>query len=119
MNFRITLIHLQKISICLFLLTCFIYELQAEESESGTYTDLAKTLQNPLKVRTLDLRYQKLTTLPKEIGQLQNLQRLDLSFNSLTTLPKEIGQLRNLQELDLSFNSLTTLPKEVGQLENL
>ncbi|MGQ2824169.1 leucine-rich repeat domain-containing protein, partial [Leptospira interrogans] len=103
MNFRITLIHLQKISICLFLLTCFIYELQAEESESGTYTDLAKTLQNPLKVRTLDLRYQKLTILPKEIGQLQNLQRLDLSFNSLTILPKEIGQLRNLQELDLSF----------------
>ncbi|WP_001011290.1 leucine-rich repeat domain-containing protein, partial [Leptospira interrogans] len=109
MNFRITLNYLQKISICLFLLTCFIYELQAEESESGTYTDLAKALQNPLKVRTLDLSANRFKTLPKEIGKLKNLQELNLNKNQLTILPKEIGQLKNLRKLNLSANQIKTI----------
>ncbi|EMY12742.1 leucine rich repeat protein [Leptospira weilii str. Ecochallenge] len=119
MKFRLTMIHLQKITICLFILACFFAELQAEEVEQGTYTDLTNALQNPSKVRVLNLSFQKLSTLPKEIGELQNLQTLDLFDNKLTVLPKEILQLQNLQRLDLSHNQLTILPKEIGQLQNL
>uniref|UniRef100_UPI000AB4732A leucine-rich repeat domain-containing protein n=1 Tax=Leptospira weilii TaxID=28184 RepID=UPI000AB4732A len=104
MNFRLTMIHLQKITICLLVLVCFFSQLQAEEVEQGTYTDLTKALQNPLKVRVLNLSFQKLSTLPKEIGELQNLQTLDLFDNKLTVLPKEILQLQNLQTLDLFDN---------------
>ncbi|WP_195743080.1 leucine-rich repeat domain-containing protein, partial [Leptospira interrogans] len=114
MNFRITLNYLQKITIGLLFLINLSCKIQAEEVEPEAYQDLTKALQNPLDVRVLILSEQKLTTLPKEIKQLQNLKLLDLGHNQLTALPKEIGQLRNLQELDLSFNSLTTLPKEVG-----
>ncbi|EMM90793.1 hypothetical protein LEP1GSC145_0946, partial [Leptospira interrogans serovar Djasiman str. LT1649] len=51
MKFRLTLNYLQNITIGLLFLIHLSCEIQAEESESGTYTDLAKALQNPLKVR--------------------------------------------------------------------
>ena len=59
---------------------------------------------------TLDLRSQRITELPPEIGQLTQLQSLYLSSNHLTVLPPEIGQLTQLQSLDLAHNQLTALP---------
>jgi len=60
-------------------------------------------------------------TIPKEIGQLQNLTQLWLDGNQLSgTIPKEIGQLQNLIYLVLADNQLSgTIPKEIGQLQNL
>ncbi|MBF3355343.1 leucine-rich repeat domain-containing protein, partial [Leptospira borgpetersenii serovar Hardjo-bovis] len=117
MNFRITLIYLEKITIGLLFLIHLSCKIQACE-EPGTYRDLTKALQNPLEVRVLDLSRQKLKTLPIEIGQLKNLQRLYLHYNQLTVLPQEIEQLKNLQLLYLRSNRLTTLPKEIEQLKN-
>jgi Leucine-rich repeat (LRR) protein len=69
----------------------------------------------------------KITVLPLEIGQLENLQALALWAlrsvvawkNQLTTLLLELGQLQNFQWLDLGCNQLTTLPPEIALLENL
>ncbi|MBN2443483.1 MAG: leucine-rich repeat domain-containing protein, partial [Spirochaetales bacterium] len=69
--------------------------------------------------QTLNLRYNQLTEIPVEIGQLQNLQVLDLGDNQLTEIPAEIGQLQNLQVLSLRDNQLTEIPIEIGQLQNL
>ncbi|EMK06956.1 hypothetical protein LEP1GSC166_0606, partial [Leptospira kirschneri] len=66
MNFRITLIHLQKITIGLLFLIYLSYEIQTEEVKPKTYMDLTKAIQNPLDVRVLDLSQQKLKTLPNE-----------------------------------------------------
>ncbi|EMJ48521.1 leucine-rich repeat domain-containing protein, partial [Leptospira santarosai] len=52
------------------------------------------------------------TTLPKEIGKLQNLEELELAFNQLTTLPKEIGKLQKLKKLDLGGNPFLKRQKE-------
>jgi Leucine-rich repeat (LRR) protein len=91
---------------------------------------------------TLSLRYQSLTSLPPEIGQLTNLQSLDISMNSISELPQEIenlskltsinftdnelkrvppelGLLKKLETLHLYKNKLTTLPNEIGQLTQL
>ncbi len=119
MNFRITLTYLQRIIISLLFLINLSCKIQAEEVEPEAYQDFTKALQNPLDVRVLELSEQKLKTIPKEIGQLQNLQELNLWNNQLTTLPKEIEQMQNLRSLGLSNNQLTVLPKEIGQLQNL
>jgi Leucine-rich repeat (LRR) protein len=42
------------------------------------------------------------------ISNLQNLKVLDLSFNGLTSLPKEMAALKNLKELNLCYNSIPT-----------
>ncbi|MEA5466055.1 leucine-rich repeat domain-containing protein, partial [Leptothoe sp. PORK10 BA2] len=71
------------------------------------------------KATELDLSELKLTTVPKELGQLTSLVKLDLSQNQLISVPKELGQLNNLTSLSLYQNQLTSVPKELGQLNNL
>ncbi|KAA1264534.1 leucine-rich repeat domain-containing protein (plasmid) [Leptospira interrogans] len=111
MNFRITLIHLQKITIGFLFLINLSCEIQTCE-EPGIYRDLTKAFQNPLDVLVLNLSEQKLKALPKKIGQLKNLQELNLDANQLTTIPKEIGQLQNLQTLYLRNNQFSIEEKE-------
>lgn len=100
----------------IILLYCF-GNLKAQEEEKGNYKDLAEALQNPKEVRILDLNENQLTTLPKEIGKLQNLQELGLSGNQLITLPKEIGQLKNLRWLSLKNN--TALIPQKNKIQKL
>ncbi|MEP0930205.1 leucine-rich repeat domain-containing protein [Leptolyngbya sp. PL-A2] len=77
----------------------------------------------------------EITSLPAEIGQLQNLKTLQASGNwrykyrdsyptatpgnQLSALLPEIGQLTSLQRLDISSNQLSALPPEIGQLTSL
>ncbi|EKO25871.1 hypothetical protein [Leptospira interrogans] len=91
MNFRITLIHLQKITIGLLFLMNLSCEIQTEKVEPKTYMDLTEAIQNPLDVRVLNLDGEKLTTLPKEIGQLKKLRWLFLDANLI--LPKELKRI--------------------------
>ncbi|XP_051174407.1 leucine-rich repeat-containing protein 40-like isoform X3 [Leptopilina boulardi] len=61
-------------------------------------------------VREIYLKWNKLKTLPKWIGELKNLQNLYLSVFS---------QLRNLEYLSICRNRLETLPEWLGSLEKL
>jgi hypothetical protein len=70
-------------------------------------------------IRELNLTGNKLTQLPKEIGNMVNLEKLLLNKNQLTELPKEIGKLKKLKSLSLFDNKVTQLPKEIGDLTNL
>ncbi len=67
----------------------------------------------------LDLRKCRLSSLPKEIWDLEHLTDLDLSINQLEELPPEIGQLTNLVYLKLGNNRLTSLPPELWTLTKL
>ena len=63
------------------------------------------------RLTSLNLDANQLTTLPPEIGQLQNLERLDLGRNQLTALPPAVGSTcTNLRRLHLYDNQLTALP---------
>jgi len=72
-----------------------------------------------LHLISLNLRRNKLTSLPVEIAQLKRLKILNLSNNQLKSLPKEIALLADLTYLDLSSNWLDELPTEIGNLSNL
>lgn len=106
----------------ILILLCFwiVWEDEKNDKEKakGSFTNLAKALQNPMDARALYLNGNELKTLPKEIGELQNLRYLNLSDNQLMTLPKEIGNLQNLQELHLSGNQLM-IPKEIWNSKKL
>jgi len=51
--------------------------------------------------------------LPRDRDGLVNLTLLNLSFNQLTEVPKEIFKLVNLTELYINDNKLTKVPKEL------
>ncbi len=70
-------------------------------------------------LQSLNLSYNYINEIPKEIGNLTNLQLLHLSNNQINEIPKEIGNLTNLQSLDLSRNQITEIPKKIGKLTNL
>ena len=58
-------------------------------------------------------------SLPSVLGNLVNLVNLKLSRNSLSSIPEEIGKLTNLFMIDLGHNNLTKLPKSFSNLTNL
>eukprot|EP00741_Cyanophora_paradoxa_P005474 tig00000889_g5306.t2 len=72
-----------------------------------------------VKLKSLWLDRNELTTLPAEIGSLSNLQQLVVSNNRLKLLPPEVERLENLQQLDLHKNELSALPPEICSLPKL
>ncbi|MCS6981531.1 MAG: leucine-rich repeat domain-containing protein [Flavobacteriales bacterium] len=83
------------------------------------YTSLREALRSPLAVRRLSLTRQKLTRIPPEVFELENLEELDLSRNKIREIPPAIGQLKKLRILRLQKNQIETLPEEMGQLRKL
>lgn len=61
----------------------------------------------------------KLTRLPKEIGELRQLRHLDASYNQISELPPEIGMCTYLKQLLLFNNNIQELPFELGSLHLL
>ncbi|KAG6060476.1 Glucose-repressible alcohol dehydrogenase transcriptional effector [Claviceps sp. LM77 group G4] len=61
----------------------------------------------------------KLTKLPKEIGELRQLRHLDASHNQISELPAELGMCTYLKHLLLFNNDIRDLPSEMGSLHLL
>ncbi|KYK57126.1 Glucose-repressible alcohol dehydrogenase transcriptional effector [Drechmeria coniospora] len=61
----------------------------------------------------------KLTRLPKEIGELRQLRHLDASYNQISELPPELGMCTYLRQLLLFNNNISELPFELGSLHLL
>ncbi|KAJ6781889.1 hypothetical protein PWT90_08558 [Aphanocladium album] len=61
----------------------------------------------------------KLSRLPKQIGDLRQLKHLDVSYNQLTEIPPELGMCTFLKQLLLFNNNIQELPFELGSLHAL
>jgi Leucine-rich repeat (LRR) protein len=89
------------------------------------YNDFIKWINdgcNPIvakNIKNLNISHNKISEIPKEIGQLINLRHFNCSGNKISEIPKEIGQLINLQYFGCYNNKISEIPKEIGQLINL
>ena len=67
-------------------------------------------------VRTLDLRRNRLTALPPELGALLALQTLNVDRNAIEALPDALGRLSCLRTLTATHNQLRELPRSWRRL---
>jgi Leucine-rich repeat (LRR) protein len=63
--------------------------------------------------------FNKITSLPPQIGKLKRLRRLLLNSNKLKHIPDDLGQLDMLEELVLSENSIEDIPVSMSLMSNL
>lgn len=99
--------------------------LEKADLNTNPLKSMPAEIKNLTKLKRLDAHNAGLEKLPPEIGQLKALENLHLGFefarypNRLTTLPKEIGNLSNLKKLNLTSNQLASLPDTIGKLSKL
>ncbi|XP_007480461.1 leucine-rich repeat-containing protein 40 isoform X3 [Monodelphis domestica] len=91
---------------CMLLKELHIGENQIEEITAGHLKHLKS-------VHVLDLRDNKLKSIPDEITLLQALERLDLTNNDVRSLPHILGTLPHLKFLALEGNPLRTIRREL------
>jgi Leucine-rich repeat (LRR) protein len=72
---------------------------------------------NLANLTDLDLRNNRLASLPETLAGLKNLRYLDLRANKLVSLSVNLAELKNLEKLDLRWNKLTFYPEWLQQLE--
>ena len=70
-------------------------------------------------ITTLDLSFNNLTTLPKEMEDLKSLRKLNISFNLIEELPACVCKLKALQTLLVGYNKLRDIPQEIVFLDAL
>lgn len=87
--------------------------------KDSVFTSLKSAMENPQSVRYLDLSFEKIEFLPKEMEALKNLKWLDLSGNKLKRFPKELYKLTKLEDLDLSDNQIQIWEPGISALSNL
>ena len=73
-------------------------------------------LDNPTE---LDLTNYRLTVIPDNIGDLDELQYLTLNYNEFDLIPESIGNLTKLKKLVVTGNIITSLPHSTGNLISL
>jgi Leucine-rich repeat (LRR) protein len=73
----------------------------------------AEFCENMSNLKILELRDNKIETIPNEIAMLQHLIRLDLTNNDLTDLPHSLGLLAHLQNLQVEGNKLKKIRADI------
>ncbi len=87
---------------------------------TGLIGTIPKTIGNLENLESLIISGKMTGAIPREIGNLSNLKELVLHNNEFTKMPKEIGNLHSLEKLNISSNKLKgKIPKEIGQLDSL
>jgi hypothetical protein len=70
-------------------------------------------------LRRLDVSFNYIEVLPKEIGLLTNLRTLLVGSNPITCLPEEIASLTKIEEMDIRNTRIAEVPLVVSVLKEL
>jgi Leucine-rich repeat (LRR) protein len=83
------------------------------------HSTFPKSTFSSLGITELQLAFNTITTIPKDISLLQDLKILALNNNRITSVPEELGELTALTALFLETNNLTSIPKNIGKLGSI
>ncbi|MBL0265422.1 MAG: leucine-rich repeat domain-containing protein [Leptospiraceae bacterium] len=88
---------------------------------SNTRLDVLQIIQEAKekKNKSLKLSTQKLTEIPLEIFDLEQLEVLDLRNNQIEKIPNEISKLKNLKRIILGRNKIKEIPPDIFLLFQL
>lgn len=64
-------------------------------------------------LRYLNCRYNKLTSVPPDLGLIEELSVLDLSYNDLREVPENLEKAFCLTVLNLSYNRIEVIPQSL------
>ena len=106
---------------------CALTELRRLELVGhARITAISAQISSLKKLEELDLGCCRLSSLPKELGELSGLTTLNLADNMNLgnapqdeAFPAELGKMKSLRVLDLSFCGLRAVPAFVGGLQSL
>ena len=75
-------------------------------SQDKNYQEALKRIKNARKLKSeiLDLSFLNLTSIPPELGKLDNIRKLWLRDNNFDSLPQVIGELVNITALSLRLD---------------
>ena len=73
----------------------------------------AEHIQHLPAISILDLRDNKLASLPDEIAQLQSLERLDVTNNDLAGLPYVLGTVVPLKSIVVDGNPMRSIRRDI------
>jgi len=82
-------------------------------------TQIPENIGDLEELGSLFLHDNEFSSIPSSIGNLSQLKKMDLENNLIADLPATIGNLNNLENLVLDFNQLTNLPETIGSLSSL
>ena len=97
----------------------WVLKLESLNLDRNQLTSIPEQIQTLTNLTTLYLDGNELTSLPEQIGLLTNLTILNLESNEITCVPGQIQHLTNLTYLNLDSNELTSLPEQIQHLTNL
>ena len=87
--------------------------------ENCRLTTLPSNIVNFENIQSLDLWENHFTEIPEVVFSLSTLTKLDILDNHLQYIPHKIAELSNLEELIPREKALRTLPQTIGLLTNL
>lgn len=87
--------------------------------DPSVHAPVSASLTNePIRLHDINLRRNRLSSLPDEMGALVGLNSLNLAHNCLERrLTDHLGLLTRLTDLDMSSNEIGHLPPSLGALE--
>lgn len=88
-------------------------------SDIGMLTELRVLELSNDRLNSKEATQNRLITLPKEIGKLENLEELGLFSTGIQHLPAEISNLKNLRFINLNGSDFKEFPVEICSLEGL
>jgi len=95
------------------------FPLRTLNLSNNRLTALPPSITAITSIKILEVKNNKLQSLPEPMGELKSLQSLHLDSNLLSALPPSIQLCASLKQVSLSHNALTELPEALCALPHL